>query len=140
MLERISQLEENMNGINQCNKCNDKCNDDKCNKCNDDNNNDDYSQNPFNFNAIYNHYDEQHYSEDDCPALDLISTHYADYFATVLEPLEPVVPVPLVPVVAEVPVIPEPEPVVADSESYDDDDDMFELIQIEAVPNFDLPK
>jgi len=104
-----------MNGINQCNKCN-------------DNNNDDYSQNPFNFNAIYNHYDEQHYSEDDCPALDLISTHYADYFATVLEPLEPVVPV-------------VPEPVVAaPEEPYDDDDDMFELIQIEAVPNFDLPK
>lgn len=129
MLERISQLEETMNnGINQCNKCNDKCN--------DDNNNDDYRHNPFNFNAIYNYYDEQHYSEDDCPALDLISTHYADYFATVLEPLEPVVPVPLEPVVA-VPL----EPVVAaPEEPYDDDDDMFELIQIEAVPNFDLPK
>jgi hypothetical protein len=126
MLERISQLEETMNnGINQCNKCNDKCN--------DDNNNDDYRHNPFNFNAIYNYYDEQHYSEDDCPALDLISTHYADYFATVAEP------VPLVPLEPVVPVVPEPV-VAAPEEPYDDDDDMFELIQIEAVPNFDLPK
>jgi hypothetical protein len=35
---------------------------------------------------------------------------------------------------------PVPEPVPDEPESYDDDDDMFELIQIEVVPNFDLPK
>jgi hypothetical protein len=122
-----------MNGINQCNN--------QCNKCNDDYNNDDYRHNPFNFNAIYNYYDEQHYSEDDCPALDLISNHYADFdftpTATVADPVQVAEPVPLEPVV---PVVPVPEPAVADPESYDDDDDMFELIQIEVVPNFDLPK
>ena len=142
IVERMDHLEtivENMNGIGSCNKCNDKCND----KCNND---DDYKHTAFDFNAIYNYYDEQHYSEDECPALDLISTHYADFdftpTATVSDPViaDPVVADP-VPVVAAaiadpVPVVPTPSA----SEDEDDDDDLFELIQIEAVPNFDLPK
>ena len=125
IVERMARLEENINGIgSSCNKCNDnKCNDNKCNKCNDD----DYKHTAFDFNAIYNYYDEQHYSEDECPALDLISNHYAD-FDFFAEPVAKPVPEPV------------PEPVPDEPESYDDDDDMFELIQIEVVPNFDLPK
>ena len=108
IVERMARLEENINGIGS-----------SCNKCNDD----DCKHTAFDFNAIYNYYDEQHYSEDECPALDLISNHYADFDFFAKPVPEPV-----------------PEPVPDEPESYDDDDDMFELIQIEAVPNFDLPK
>ena len=71
--------------------------------------------------------------------MDLISTHYAD-FDFFAEPVAKPVPEPVpepVPVPAPEPVA---KPVPDEPESYDDDDDMFELIQIEAVPNFDLPK
>ena len=115
MLERLTQL-ENKNAVNECNKCNDrKCNDRKCNDESNDN------CNPFDFRAIYDHYDQNHYlnasaHDDECPALDLITNHYADF-------VPPLVSV----AVAD-----------ADADASDDmaDDDLFELIQIES---FHLP-
>ena len=117
-LTRLEANEANRNVVNEsCNKCN-KCNDDD-NKWNKEN------CNPFDFNAIYDHYDQNHYMntsthDDDnpeCPALDLIVNHYEDF-------------------VPDVPVNPDNN----NNDNTDDDDacddDMFELIQIS---NFDLP-
>ncbi len=132
-LERIVLL-ENKNAVNECNKCNDrKCND---RKCNNDRATSECSEwcNPFDFRAIHDHYDRSHYwdnddanankddvVDDECPALDLISNHYADF-----------VPGAGVAVVSDVAAD------VAVSDASDDmaDDDLFELIQIES---FHLP-
>ena len=123
-LERIVLL-ENKNAVNECNKCNDRTTTSEW--CN-----------PFDFRAIHDHYDRSHYWDDDdanankddvvndvvddeCPALDLISNHYADF-----------VPGAGVAVVSDVAAD------VAVSDASDDmaDDDLFELIQIES---FHLP-
>jgi hypothetical protein len=115
--ERLTRLEANEANRNVVNE---SCN--KCNKCNDDDNK--WNCNPFDFNAIYDHYDQNHYMENacttrrdddpECPALDLIANHYEDF-------------VPDVPVAV-------PNPDTDEDDACDDD--MFELIQIS---NFDLP-
>ena len=120
---------ENKNAVNECNKCNDnKCNDNKCNdnKCNNDN----YDCNPFDFNAIYDHYDQHHYwdnnvnvhDDDECPALDLIANHYADFVP------DAVAGAAVAGAVSDA------------SDDVADDDDRFELIQIESFRDFPLPK
>jgi len=116
MLERLTHLEEanrpSINPIhpihpihpNECNKCNENYNN-YCNNCN---------PNPFDFSAIYDHYDKTHYLDgcpDECPALDLIANHYAS--------------------------VVESASAAAVDDDPDDDDDMFELIQID--PSFNVP-
>ena len=119
MLERLTHLEEaNRPSIhpihpmhpihpihpNECNKCNENYNN-YCNNCN---------PNPFDFSAIYDHYDKTHYlvgCPDECPALDLIANHYAS--------------------------VVESASAAAVDDDPDDDDDMFELIQID--PSFNVP-
>ena len=67
------------------------------------------------------------HEEDECPALDLIANHYAD-----------VVPEVVAEVVSEV--VAEVVAAPADLVDNDDDDDLFELIQIDSVPDFPLLK
>jgi hypothetical protein len=109
MLERLAHLEYATATTNthNCNNCN------KCNKCNDD-----ATHDPFAFNAIYS--DNYKDVDDECPALDLITNHYADFVPATDEPVPAIVPI--------------PAPVTDDDN--DDDNDFFELIQIELVPNF----
>ena len=111
MLERLTHLEKleaNRNVVNE-----------SCNKCTDNNKE---NFNPFDFSAIYDHYDQNHYmnasahDDDECPALDLISNHYADF----------------------VPTVPVPDHANA-ADDDDNDDDMFELIQIDHC-GLPLPK
>lgn len=61
---------------------------------------------------------------DECPALDLIVNHYADFV--------PDAPIPVIDVVP----VPNPDNDNNDDDNDAYDDDMFELIQIS---NFDLP-
>ena len=132
ILERLTHLEANeanRNVVNEsCNKCNDKCN-----KWKDDNDKENRNiHNPFDFSAIYDHYDQNHYmnssthddDNDECPALDLIVNHYADFV--------PDAPIPVIDVVP----VPNPDNDNNDDDNDAYDDDMFELIQIS---NFDLP-
>ena len=120
-MKRLSErlvLLENMNNRTgyECNKC-----------CN----NETISWNPFDFKTIYDDYDQRNNAidvaindaidvaindaiEDECPALDLIVNHYADFVPSSCDPCT----------------------------DDDDDDDMFEVIQIDAGSefDFDLPK
>ena len=105
-----------------CNKCN-KCNDDKYDDDDDNKENCNNIHNPFDFNTIY---DQNCYmntsthddDNDECPALDLIVNHYADFV--------PAVPVPVP--------VPNEDNDNNDDDDNDDayDDDMFELIQIDS--------
>ena len=120
MLERLTHLESNMNAINPihsngCNKCNENYN----------NHNNHNNPNPFDFSAIYDHYDKTHYLDggpDECPALDLIANHHAS--------------VAVESAVASTSASVSASAAAADNDQ-DDDDDMFELIQID--PSFNFP-
>ena len=86
--------------------------------------------NPFDFQAVYNYYDQCHYNEphatcdDECPALELIQNYYADTD-----------PEAVIPTINEL-----NEPNEPNDIDNDNDDDIFELIQIELVHDDCVPK
>jgi hypothetical protein len=129
-LSKRLELLENMNNNNN------KRPDYECNKCN----------NPFDFKAIYEHYDQHHYLNANanadvgmnaCPALDLIANHYADLVPPSSSSSSSSVPsAPLPSVIESLNDADE----CTDDDDDDDDDDLFQLIQIEVVSDFSLPK
>ena len=115
MLERLTHLEAAINptNMNGCNKCNENCN----------NYNNHNNPNPFDFSAIYDHYDKTHYLDGG----DLIANHYASVAVESAVASTTVVEVASASVSAS----------AAADNDQDDDDDMFELIQID--PSFNFP-
>lgn len=112
--KELKRLLENVIECNQCNKCNDA---------------EPISWNPFDFKAIYEQCEQANATmnhatiDDDCPALDLIANHYADY----------------VPCAAPLLPAQDANDDVDDDDDDMDDDDLFQLIQVEAVYDFDFP-
>lgn len=121
----------------------------ECNKCNKCNEAEPISWNPFDFKAIYDYCDQANATmdhatmdhatmdhaadDDDCPALDLIANHYADYVPCVAPPSH-----------QDAVVINANDDANANGDDDDDDDDiddddLFQLIQVEAVYDFDFP-
>jgi hypothetical protein len=98
-----------------------------CNTCNENYNNynNHNNPNPFDFSAIYDHYDKTHYLDGG----DLIANHYASVAVESAVASTTVVKVASASVSASV-------SAAADNDQ-DDDDDMFELIQID--PSFNFP-
>ena len=133
-LKRLAERLDRLENVNECNKCN------KCNKCNDV---EPISWNPFDFKAIYDYCDQAnatmgHAADDDeCPALDLIVNHYAEYVPCAVS-ISP--PPPSLPPHQDVVVINDDKDEDDDEDDDDDEDnDLFQLIQVEAVYDFDFP-
>ena len=137
-LKRLAERLDRLENVNECNKCN------KCNKCNDV---EPISWNPFDFKAIYDYCDQAnatmgHAADDDddeCPALDLIANHYAEYVPCAVS-VSPPPPLPSsLPPHQDAVVINADEDADDADDDDDDDDDLFQLIQVEAVYDFDFP-
>jgi hypothetical protein len=164
-----------MNALNDCksddapinyiyNHYNDGNNGNNDNGNNDNGNNDngnDIAANPFDFSAIYDYYYTDHYNDyfqtqtytmddDECPALDLISTHYADFDSSIADvslvtPVTTDTTVTTTTTITELNVKSDAANSNRNNENDDDsdhdyDEDLFELIQVESFHDFPLPK
>ena len=107
--------------------------------------------NPFDFSTIYDYYYTDHYSDsfqtqtykmddDECPALDLISTHYADFDIPIAS-VDTLVTMPAMPTTTTITELNvKLDATNGNNEDDEDDDDLFELIQVESFHDFPLPE
>ena len=163
-LSKRVEFLENMNALNDC-KSDDgpinyiyNNNDSDGGNGNGDSNGNYIDTNPFDFSTIYDYYYTDHYSDyfqtqtykmddNECPALDLISTHYADFDMPVTS-VDTLVAMPAMPTTTTITEL----NVNSDdtintninsngnNEDDDYDEDLFELIQVESFHDFPLPE